>query len=421
MIDKVPEKPFEIIESQAFPGEPSQASAVSRRDFLRRAASCSCALYLLSALPPLRGVASSLLSPRSALAEEATTPQHAVAEKSDKYVAPARYVEKLPELKIRCKLCPRECAVADRERGHCGVRENRGGDYYTLVYSRPCSVASDPIEKKPLFHFLPGTTAFSLATAGCNIECKFCQNWQISQFLPEQVRSVYLPPDEIVSLAITNKDKTIAYTYSEPVVFYEYMYDIAKAGRSRGVRSVAISNGFIQEKPLRDLCKQLDAIKIDFKAFTEKFYRETCSGELKPVLHTLEVLKDIGIWFELVVLLVPTLNDSENEIREKTKWVVKNLSANVPMHFTRFHPTYKIKNLPVTPTKTLEMAHNVAVAEGVKFAYVGNVPGHQWESTYCPKCKEKVIARYGYYIQFNNITAKGACPKCGEKIPGVWT
>jgi pyruvate formate lyase activating enzyme len=365
-------------------------------------------------------MAGGILDPNKALAEEATTPKGAAAEESDKFVAPARYIEKLPELKVRCKLCPRECVVADRERGQCGVRENRNGEYVTLVYSRPCSLASDPIEKKPLFHFIPGTTALSLATAGCNIECKFCQNWQISQFLPEQVRSIYMPPEQVVSTAVRNKDKTIAYTYSEPVIFYEYMYDIAKTGKARGVRSVMISNGYIQEKPLRDLCKQLDAVKIDLKAFTEKFYRDSCSGELKPVLDALEVLKNIGIWFELVVLIVPTLNDSEDEIRQMAKWVVKNLGPDVPMHFTRFHPTYKIKNLPVTPRKTLEMARSVAATEGVKFAYIGNMPGHKWESTYCPKCGEKIISRYGYFIQFNKLS-NGACPKCGERIPGVWS
>ncbi len=334
-------------------------------------------------------------------------------------VTEAMYYKQLPDVRVECELCPRACKIADLERGYCGVRENRDGKYYTLVHSRVCALNVDPIEKKPLFHYMPGTRAYSLATAGCNIECKFCQNWQISQFRPEQIDSIKITPEEAVRFAKEKKCKTIAYTYSEPVVFYEYMYDTARVGKREGVGSVMISNGYIKKEPLIKLCKELNAVKIDFKAFTEKFYKETCSGELKPVLDTLLTLKEIGIWFEMVVLLVPTLNDSEKELRDMCSWINDNLGPDVPIHFSRFHSTYKIKNLPPTPVKTLEKARNIAIESGLNFAYTGNVPGHPGESTYCPDCKEVVIKRVGYTILQNSLNGN-ECGNCKHPIPGVW-
>lgn len=332
----------------------------------------------------------------------------------------AMYYKKLDDLRVECELCPRGCKIADLERGYCGVRENKGGTYYTLVHSRVCALNVDPIEKKPLFHFLPGTRAYSLATAGCNIECKFCQNWQISQFRPEQVDNMKITPREAAMFAKEKRCKTIAYTYSEPVVFYEYMYDTAIAGRREGVKSVMISNGYIKKEPLLKLCKVLDAVKIDFKAFTEKFYKETCHGEMKPVLETLVTLKEIGIWFEIVVLIIPTLNDSEKELKGMCEWVYKNLGPDVPIHFSRFHSTYKIKNLPPTPVKTLERARDMALTSGLNFAYTGNIPGHPGENTYCPDCKEVLIKRIGYTILQHNLE-DGKCKKCKRQIPGVWS
>jgi len=331
----------------------------------------------------------------------------------------AMYYKQVPDVRVECELCPRGCKVADLERGYCGVRENRSGKYYTLVHSRVCSLNVDPIEKKPLFHYLPGTRAYSIATAGCNIECKFCQNWQISQFRPEQIENIKITPDEVIRFAKDKRCKTVAYTYSEPVVFYEYMYDTAKAGKKEGVGSVMISNGYIKKDPLIKLCKELSAVKIDFKAFTEKFYKETCSGELKPVLETLLTLKEIGIWFEIVMLIVPTLNDSEKELKDMCSWINKNLGPDVPIHFTRFHPTYKIKNLPPTPVKTLEKARDIAIESGLNFPYVGNVPGHPGENTYCPGCKELLIKRVGYTILDYSMESN-KCDNCKLPIPGVW-
>ncbi len=330
------------------------------------------------------------------------------------------YYKKLENLRIECEICPRKCKVADLERGYCGNKENRDGKYYTLVYSRPCSVHVDPIEKKPLFHYLPGTPALSIATAGCNIECKFCQNWQISQFRPEQVKNFDLPPEEIVRLAKEHKAPTIAYTYSEPVVFYTYMYDTAKLAKQEGIGSVMISNGYITEEPLVELCKQLSAVKVDLKAFTEKFYKEICSGELKPVLEGLETLKKIGIWYEIVVLIVPTLNDGEQEIREMSMWIKDHLGSEVPVHFSRFYPTYKIKNLPRTPVKSVEKARKIAMEVGLKYVYLGNVFGHEGEHTYCPSCGKVVIRRIGFKILEQNME-DGKCRFCKYPIAGVWS
>jgi pyruvate formate lyase activating enzyme len=332
----------------------------------------------------------------------------------------ALFWEKLADNKIKCVLCPRECEVADVERGYCGVRENQGGKYQTLVYGVLCSANVDPIEKKPLFHYLPGTPAFSVATAGCNVECKFCQNWQISQYRPEQVESTSVPPAQLVAACKARQAPTIAYTYSEPVVFYEYMHDAAALGREQRIGSVMISNGYIQEQPLRQLCRQLTGVKIDFKAFTEKFYEEQCAGHLKPVLATLETLKDIGIWFELVILIIPTLNDSPDEVKEMSTWVVKNLGSDVPMHFTRFHPTYRVTNLPQTPIQTLERCRQIALDAGVHYVYAGNVPMHPSENTYCHGCQTELIRRIGFQVASNQIK-DGKCPKCGTQIPGVWS
>ena len=335
------------------------------------------------------------------------------------YTVEAKFYEKLPYRKIKCKLCPRECVIDDRERGYCGVRENRNGVYYTLVHSRVCSAHVDPIEKKPLFHFLPGTLAFSVATAGCNVNCKMCQNWEISQVRPEQVRSEYLPPARLAQMAVRSGCKSIAYTYSEPVIFYEYMSDAADAGRAAGVRSAVVTGGYIQEEPLKQLCKRVDAIKVDLKGYSEKFYRDVVNGELKPVLNALITIRKLSMWTEIVYLVVPTLNDSDQEFRGLVKWVKANLGPDVPLHFTRFHPEYLLKNLPPTPVKTLDRAKAIADAEGLRYVYVGNLPGHPGENTYCPKCRRAVVERAGFTVRSLRLRA-GKCEYCQEKIAGVW-
>jgi pyruvate formate lyase activating enzyme len=331
----------------------------------------------------------------------------------------ARFYKKLPEGGIECGICPRHCHVTDLERGYCGTRENRSDIYYTLVYGLPCSSNIDPIEKKPLFHFHPGTMAFSLATAGCNVNCKFCQNWEISQSRPEQTTNIELSPEQAVAIALQRKVPTIAYTYSEPVIFYEYMYDIAKLGKSRGINSVMISGGFIEKEPLKALLPVMTAIKIDLKAIRESYYKNIVNGELKPVLETIAAIKKAGVWLELVYLVVPTLNDTPEEFRELAQWIKNNLGTDTPLHFSRFYPQYLLKNLPPTPQKTLETAYDICRSEGLEYVYLGNLPGHPAESTYCPACGKILIERSGYRIGQINLNGN-KCRFCNHLIPGIF-
>lgn len=344
----------------------------------------------------------------------------APASRDAQFIAEARHYEKLPHRKIKCKLCPRECVIDDRERGYCGVRENRGGVYYTLVHSRVVASHVDPIEKKPFFHFHPGSLAYSVATAGCNVNCKMCQNWDISQVRPEQVRGIYLPPGELARQARNSGARSVAYTYSEPVIYYEYMMDAARAVRAAGVRNVVVTGAYIQAPPLAELCRRVDAIKVDLKGFTEKFYREVVNGELKPVLQSLVAIRKQGTWNEIVYLVIPTLNDADQDFRALARWVKTELGVDVPVHFTRFHPEYLLKNLPPTPIRTLERAKAIADAEGLHYVYVGNVPGHPGENTRCPKCRTVVIERAGFTVARMNLRA-GKCKECGQSIAGIWS
>jgi pyruvate formate lyase activating enzyme len=350
----------------------------------------------------------------------AAPPAGAEQQADAQFTVEAAFYEKQPYKKIRCKLCPRECVIDDRERGYCGVRENRGGVYYTLVHSRVCTAHIDPIEKKPFFHFLPGSEAFSIATAGCNVNCKMCQNWEISQVRPEQVRAMYLPPRQLAAAARENQCASIAYTYSEPVIYYEYMLDAAEAARAAGVKSAVVTGAYIHQDPLKKLCQRVDAVKVDLKAFSQKFYREVVNGELKPVLDALVTLRKLGMWTEIVYLVVPTLNDSDQEFRALAAWIKSELGLDVPVHFTRFHPQYLLKNLPPTPLKSLERAKAIADAVGLHYVYVGNVPGHPAESTYCPKCRRAVVQRAGFTVKAVRLL-KGKCQYCQRDIAGVWS
>lgn len=332
----------------------------------------------------------------------------------------ARYYEKHPDREIKCLLCPRFCKLGDKERGYCGVRENIDGTYYTLVYGKACVVNIDPIEKKPFFHFLPNTSALSIATAGCNVNCKFCQNWEISQVRPEQVQHFDFPPKAVVDVALKNHCPSIAYTYTEPVIFFEYMYDTSQEARLKGIRNVVVTGGHVNPEPLLDLIKVVDAIKVDLKSFSEDFYASYVRGELKPVLEAIKVIAKSGIWLELVYLVIPTLNDSPGEIRKMCQWVMKEIGPDFPVHFSRFHPMYLVKNLPSTPVSTLEKARAIALEEGLNYVYIGNVPGHQAESTFCPKCKNLIIEREGYIVKRIEIS-QGQCIHCKTPIPGIWS
>ncbi len=384
---------------------------MDRRDFLKTAAGSACLLSLsnlrLSFDPGSEAGHPFGRAPQEAWAE---TPQG---------VREALYYKKLEHKEVQCVLCPRKCMVGDRERGYCGVRENRLGTYYTLVYNRPCTARPDPIEKKPFYHFHPRSLAYSLATAGCNMNCKYCQNWEISQVRPEQVRSFQLTAEDCARKAVKLDCRSIAYTYTEPIVFWEYMYDCSKEARKAGIKNVMISAGFIEEKPLRDLLPLMDAVKIDLKAFSDATYREVCRGRLEPVLQSLKIIRKAGVWLEIVYLVLPTVNDSPDEIRELCAWVRKELGQDVPIHFSRFHPTYLMKNLPPTPVRTLERLKEIARAEGLRYVYIGNVPGHPGESTLCHECGARLIHRTGYNVRVEALR-EGGCTQCGEKIPGVW-
>ncbi len=331
----------------------------------------------------------------------------------------ARYYKKHPDREVECLLCPRLCRLGDKERGYCGARENDGGTYYSLVYGKACSANVDPIEKKPFFHFLPGSDAFSIATAGCNVSCKFCQNWQISQVRPEQVAHFDLPPEAVAAAASKYQCASVAYTYTEPVVFFEYMVDSSVAARQKGIKNCVVTAGHIQPEPLQDLLKVVDAVKIDLKAFRQDFYTAYVRGELQPVLDAIRTVHRSKVWLEIVYLVIPTLNDSPEDIGKMSRWIRQEIGPDVPLHFTRFHPMYLMKNLPPTPLSTLETLRDVAIQAGLHYVYLGNVPGHKAESTDCPRCGKTVIERFGLEIRGIHLD-KGACGFCRHPIPGIW-
>lgn len=331
----------------------------------------------------------------------------------------AMYYEALGREAVRCALCPKRCWVGNHGRGYCEVRENVDGSFYTLVFGNPCALHTDPIEKKPLFHFLPSTEALSLATAGCNIECKYCQNWHISQAIPEDTYNYDLPPRSVVELAEKEECTSIAYTYTEPMVFYEYVLETSRLAREKGIRNVLVTNGFINPEPLEELCDYVDAANVDLKGFTEDFYNSVCSGTLKDVLSSLRIYRRRGVHLEITNLLIPTKNDDMQLVKEMCRWIQKELGEGVPLHFSRFYPMYKLKNLYLTPVETLESARAVAMETGLHYVYIGNVPGHSAENTYCPSCGKLVVGRTGFLVHKYNLD-HGRCKFCNHTIPGIW-
>ena len=323
------------------------------------------------------------------------------------------------EVIIKCLLCAQGCIIRENEKGKCRARVNIDGSLKSLVYGRPIAIHIDPIEKKPFYHFLPGSEAYSLATAGCPLSCQFCQNWEISQSKPEDIPVRYTSPSEIVFAAELQDVPVIAFTYNEPTVFTEYLTDIARNAKKKNIRSVLISCGFMNEDPLKEMCEVLDAIKIDLKGFSENFYHKVCSAELKPVLQSIKQVSKSNAHLEIVNLVVPTLNDSDEMLKNLSDWIMNEAGPDVPIHFTRFHPDYKLRNLPPTPIKTLERARDIAMSKGINYAFVGNVPGHPGNCTYCPKCKKVVIKRTGLFTTEIHLK-NGKCEYCGYPIAGVW-
>jgi len=320
---------------------------------------------------------------------------------------------------IKCLLCARQCSIDPGERGACHARINDDGVLRSLVYGRPASINIDPIEKKPFYHFLPGSEAFSLATSGCPLHCRFCQNWTLSQAKPEDFNTPYVSPERIVRSAVERQAPVIAFTYNEPTVFMEYLADIASQARKSKLHSVLISCGFMNPEPLKEMCGLLDAIKIDLKGYSADFYRDVCDAELKPVLKSILQVARSGIHLEIVNLVVPTLNDSDKMMAGLIDWIAGELGQDVPVHFTRFHPDYRLLNLPPTPVGTLEKFRDRAMSRGLRYAYIGNVPGHEGNHTLCPGCGKIIIKRSFFFLEEMHVE-HGCCSFCGEKIAGVW-
>lgn len=336
-----------------------------------------------------------------------------------KWSTKAAFASSLADGQIMCGLCPHQCILAPGDRSVCRSRVNIDGTLYSLVYGNPCAVHLDPVEKKPLFHFLPATAAFSIATTGCNFRCLNCQNWEISQSKPHEVRHVELFPPDVVAAAQKSGAASIAYTYSEPITFYEYTLDTATAARAVGIRNLLISAGYIRTEPLRQLCRVLDGANVNLKSFSDGIYRKLNGGRLKPVLETFETLHAEGVHFEMTNLVVPGYVDDPAMVREMCRWILAHLGPDHPLHFSRFFPRYRLDRLAATPVATLEQCRDIALAEGIRYVYIGNVPGHAANHTYCHHCGKRIITRQGYFIGEIHIEG-GRCRFCDTQIPGVW-
>ncbi|AXI25143.1 AmmeMemoRadiSam system radical SAM enzyme [Methanofervidicoccus sp. A16] len=339
-----------------------------------------------------------------------------VIRKNEEKLHEAMYYEPLDNKLVRCTLCPRYCVIPPGRRGFCRCRENIDGKLYAINYGKVCSAAVDPIEKKPLYHFYPGSLTFSIATGGCNFRCKHCQNWEVSQRAPDEIIYTTLYPEDIVKMTLEYRCDGISYTYTEPTVFYELMYDTVNIARRKGLYNVMVTNGYINEEPLRNL--KIDGMNIDIKG-NERFYREVCSGSLEPVLRTAVLSKKMGIHVEITNLIIPTYNDNIEDILNIIHFVRDYLGRDTPLHFTRFFPRYKLLDIPPTPIEVLERARNLALEEGLKYVYIGNVPGHEGENTYCPKCGTLLIDRSkftGIIINIDRSSGIPKCPNCGEVV-----
>lgn len=320
---------------------------------------------------------------------------------------------------IRCQICPNECTLKEGELSECHNRRVYDGKLYTIAYGNPCAIHIDPIEKKPLYHFYPGSDAFSIATAGCNLACLNCQNWSISQSSPEETQNYDLMPDQVVAQTRRYNCTSIAYTYSEPITFYEYVYETGKLAREEGIKNVLVSNGFIKKEPLQNLIRYIDAANIDLKSIDDSIYLKLNAGKLEPILTSLKTLKEEGVWLEITNLVVPSWTDDLDMIRRMCSWLAENGFDNTPLHFSRFHPQYKLQRLPITPARTLEKAKDIALEEGLKYIFIGNVPGNSATDTVCPQCGTRLVVRSGYTITENKLV-NGRCPQCDETIPGRW-
>ena len=389
---------------------------ISRRHFLYCSAACFCSAVPAQAFWPFSAPKSTASGPAD------------IRGKVFKGDAPAKLwkwshegflYKKKENNKVVCGVCPNRCVLAPGDRSICRSKVNMDGTLYSLTYGNPCAVNLDPIEKKPLYHFIPRSTAFSIATAGCNFRCLNCQNWEVSQAKPHEVRHYELFPSEAVDAAQRSGAKSIAYTYSEAITFIEYMIDVARIAKEKGLYNLFISNGYINKKPLLELCKVLNAANIDFKSLDDTINRKLNGGRLKPVLNTLKTLHENKIHFEMATLVVPGYTDDTEMIKKMCGWILTNLGPDYPLHFLRFFSKYKLDRLPPTPVSTLIRLRELAMTEGVRYVYVGNIPGHKGNNTYCHNCKRLLIKRQGFFIPTYNLE-NNRCKFCKTVIPGVW-
>jgi len=337
--------------------------------------------------------------------------------KEEKY-KPALWWQKTANDKILCTLCPRYCTIGEGQSGFCFIRKNIGGTLYSIGYGRPTGFAIDPIEKKPLNHFYPGSDILSFGTAGCNLGCKFCQNWSTSKARIAEAGSLYATPEDVIRIAKRHGAPSIAYTYNDPTIFGEYVIDVSRLAREEGIKSVMVTAGYIDKEARKDVYKYIDAANVDLKAFSESFYHKLTFSHLKDILDTLVWLKnETGVWFEITTLLIPDENDSPREINLMCDWIVKNLGDEVPIHFTAFHPDFKMIDKSRTPSSTLDMARKIALSHGIKYCYVGNVHNVKSESTYCPGCGSCLISRDWHSVLSNKLV-NGNCSECGHTIAG---
>ena len=376
---------------------------ISRREFLKRG--CQFLAYL-----GLSGVFLDLFSRK-------------LEAKMDKnYLREAMFYKKLDQDTVQCEVCFRGCVLKEGMRSFCRNKENQNGRLYSLVHSKPSAVHIDPIEKEPALHMLPGTDILCFGTAGCNFRCKFCQNWHLSQRPIEEMEYTFdLTPEEAVSFALRNKIPTLSFTYNEPISFYEYVYDISRIAKQKGLKILWHSNGSMNPEPLKELLKYTDSVTIDLKGFTQEFYQNASEAKLEPVLRTLKIIKEEGrCGLEIVNLHIPTLNDNPKDVESMCLWIKENLGVDTPLHFSRFFPNYRLTNLPATPIPTLEKALEIARRCGLNYVTIGNVPGHKYNSTFCPQCGKNIIHRSHFTVLANNLK-DCKCKFCGLPIPGLWS
>lgn len=333
----------------------------------------------------------------------------------------AFFYHKLDDLKVHCELCPHNCQINDGKTGICGVRENQKGVLYSLVYGKVVSSHVDPIEKKPLFHFLPGSYSYSIATAGCNLRCDFCQNWEISQMPREQhvIPGENMTPEEVVQAALENDCASISYTYTEPTIYFEFAYDCAKLAKEKGLKNIFVTNGFMSLPVVEMIAPCLNAANVDLKSFRDEYYRKICGGRLQPVLEAIKLVKKLNIWVELTTLVIPGLNDSNEELSDIANFIKSELGEDVPWHVSAFHPTYKMLDRPRTPAETLIRAREIGIKAGLKYVYCGNIPIPGSEDTFCGKCRKQLITRSVFTVLDNKLK-DGKCFNCGEKASGIW-